>query len=66
MSKGLIERLFASQTVGDVTLLDAVEQVVEGVRHVTLFLRRVLILPKSKRPKRQMSLRNALSGVRLM
>ena len=48
----MIERLFASQSVGAITLLDAVEQVVEGARHVTLFFETGVDLSLIKAPKK--------------
>ncbi|MBT5822626.1 MAG: glycosyltransferase family 2 protein [Rhodobacteraceae bacterium] len=52
MSTGVIERLFASQTFGDVTLLDAVETTIERARHVTLFFDTGVDLAQIKGPRK--------------
>ena len=48
----MIERVLASQTVGAITLLDAVEAEVDGVRHVTLFFDTGVDLGDIKAPER--------------
>ncbi|MEP5154312.1 glycosyltransferase family 2 protein [Planktotalea sp.] len=52
MSARIIERLLASQTVEDITLLDAVEAEVDGKRQVTLFFDTGVDLAQIVAPKR--------------
>lgn len=52
MSSRFYEHLLASQSAGAITLLDAVEAFVEGVRHVTLFFDKGVDLGQIKAPKR--------------